>query len=131
VLPPPFARSRKTSLSQGSRHSGSSNGTWYSDDQGALGPGDRGAERLGGAPIRLGGSRVVREVVNEGCVNPAVRSIRSTPQALEVLKRTAMHLGPCSASGRRQGLRNDLLGGLSRVRETTSVAAVVPRRSTE
>jgi hypothetical protein len=76
-----------------------------SDEQGAVRASERGAERLDGAPIRLGGSRVVREVVNEGGVDHAIRSGRSRVQALEIFERTAVDIGSCPGKGRGSRVR--------------------------
>src|SRR5438034_450292 len=44
-------------------------------------------------PVRLAGGREVREVVDEGGVDDAVRCRRSTPQAFEIVERAPMRLG--------------------------------------
>jgi hypothetical protein len=56
---------------------------------------ESGSERFDGASVRLGGWRVVREVVDEGGVDHSIRSGCSAPQALEVVEGTAMHLRSC------------------------------------
>src|SRR5260221_9064167 len=53
-----------------------------SDDQRALGTGERISECFDSASIRLGGRRVVREVMDKGSVDYPVRSGPSAAQAL-------------------------------------------------
>src|SRR5882724_5431155 len=55
-----------------------------SDDQRALRTREGSSQCLNGASIRLGGRRVVREVVDKGRVDYPVRSGCSAAQALEI-----------------------------------------------
>ncbi len=73
------------------------------DDQGTIRAGERGAERLDRAPIRLTVNLEFREVVNEGRVDHAVGGGRSAAQAREIIERTAMHIGSLPSSPRSPG----------------------------
>src|SRR5258708_1904800 len=66
-----------------------------SDDQGPVRAHERGAERLDGALVRLSGGLIVAKVMDESCVDHAVRSGRSAAQAVEIFERTAKHIGAC------------------------------------
>ena len=63
------------------------------DDQGAVGARERGAERLDGAPIDLAVLLELREVVDEGGVDHAIRHGRAAAQAFQVFEVASMHLG--------------------------------------
>src|SRR5882724_4366172 len=76
-----------------------------SDDQRALRTRERNSQCLNGAPILLGGRRVVREVVDKGHVDDPVSGGRSTAQALNIFQRTAMYIGSCGDNGRGSNLR--------------------------
>src|ERR1700722_13618860 len=64
-----------------------------------------GSQCLDGASVSLDGRRVVREVVDKGSVDHAVRSDCSTAQALEIFQRAAMYLGSCGGNGRGSRIR--------------------------
>src|SRR5277367_5104618 len=69
------------------------------DDQRTLGTREGFSKCLDGAPILLGGRRIVREVVDKGRVDHPVRSGRSTAQAVEIFERTAMYIGSSRGDG--------------------------------
>ena len=73
------------------------------DDEGSAGTSERGAERLDRELVGFAGSGDVREVMNEGRVDDAIRASRSTSQALGILERPSMHFG--AGSGKRLGGR--------------------------
>src|SRR5260370_10888115 len=76
-----------------------------SDDKRALRTREGGSQCLDSAPIRLGGRRVVREVVDKGRVDHRVRSDRSAAQALEIFEPTAMYMGSRGGNGRGSRIR--------------------------
>jgi len=55
---------------------------------------ERGAERLDGAPICFTVRRELREVVDEGGVDHAIRQGGAAAQAFQVFEIASMHLGP-------------------------------------
>ena len=69
------------------------------DDYGSVRANERGAERLDGLPVHLAIRREFREVVVKGGVDNAVRGRCSAAQALEILERTAMNVGPGRGKG--------------------------------
>jgi len=71
------------------------------DDQGSARSRESGAERLDRGPVRLAGRRDVREVVDEGGVDDAIRCSRRAPQAVEILESAPMHFG--AGGGERLG----------------------------
>ena len=78
------------------------------DDERPVRARQRVAEGLDGAAIRVGSAlEVPREsdVVLEREVDHAVRRGRRTPQAVEVIKSAAMHLGPGGGEGSGRGIR--------------------------
>ena len=78
------------------------------DDERSIGACERLAERLDGAAIRVGRAlEVPREgdVVLEGEVDHAIRRGRCLPQAVEIVKRAALDLGPGGGEGRGRGIR--------------------------
>src|SRR5580693_4692441 len=76
-----------------------------SDDQRAVRAREGGSQCLNGASIRLCSRRVVREVVDKGRVDHAVRRDRSAAQALEIFQRTAMYVGSRGGKGPGSRLR--------------------------
>jgi hypothetical protein len=63
--------------------------------------GNRGAEGLDRTPIDLADFLEPREVVNEGGMNDAIRRGGATPQAIQFLDITSMHVG--TRGGQRLG----------------------------
>src|SRR5215467_10129861 len=83
-------------------------------DQRAVGSGESLAKRSDSALIFFGARRVIREIVDEGGVDHAVRCGSSAAQAFKILERTAVHFG---------ARRFERLGGGSRARETEHLMA--------
>jgi hypothetical protein len=81
------------------------------DDEGSAGTGERGAKRLDRELVGFAGSGDVREVVNEGRVDDAIRDCRSTSQAVGVLERPPVPSAPAAAS--------DLAAASERARPST------------
>ena len=76
-----------------------------SNHERAAGPRERLAEGFDGARLGPSGDRVVKEIMDEGGVNHAIRVGCSTPQAVQFFERTAMRLGPCCGKGRSTRIR--------------------------
>src|ERR1700677_4857010 len=62
------------------------------DNQGAIRAGKRRTKSLDGAPVYLTVGRELREIVDEGGVDHAVRHRGSDAQTLQVFKMPSMHL---------------------------------------
>ena len=75
------------------------------DEERAVRPRERGAEGLNGAPVDRRVRVKLREVMDEGGVNHAVGCRGARAQAVQVLERPAMHLGPGSDERVGAGLR--------------------------
>ena len=86
------------------------------DEQRPVGAGQRRAQGLNDAPVYLANFLELREIVNEGSVDHAVRHGRALAQAFEVIKIAAMHL---SARGHKR------LGAGLRAREAQHLMARV------
>ncbi len=93
------------------------------DEEGAVGAGERLAERVDGTPVRFGGvleAAAERDVVLEGEVDHAVGVGSRAAQRVEIVERAAAYLGAGFGEGVSRGVRagepDDLVAGADEFR---------------